>query len=71
MSKYLVFGFTSSKSHLLPSLFNALQLQQTLLINISKFLCLNPELIKKIMISEKINNTFDQKTFLCVWRRPI
>ena len=38
-SRNLVFGFTLSKSHLLSSLFNALELQTTLLINIIKLLC--------------------------------
>ena len=47
MSKNLVFGFTSSKSHSLPLLFHALELQRKLLINISKFLRKKHE-IKKI-----------------------
>ena len=38
MSKNPVFWFTSSKSHLLPLLFNALQQKRTLLNNISKLL---------------------------------
>ena len=48
MSRNLAFGFTLSKSHLLPLLFNALELQRTLLINISKLSCQ-----KSLMISEK------------------
>ena len=36
---HFVFGFTSSKSHWLLSLFIASKLQRKLLINISKLLC--------------------------------
>ena len=35
-SKNLVFGFTSSKSYLLPLIFNALELQKTFLVNVQR-----------------------------------
>ena len=55
MSKNRVFGFTSGKSHLLPSIFNALQEQRTLLRNFSKLLCKNLEIVQKVFFMSVIN----------------
>ena len=60
MSKNLVFGFTSSKRHSLPSLFIGLELQRALLINISKLLWNKSGNGKKKMFFYEGNKKFIQ-----------